>query len=66
MTNKEVIEKVPKGYRMDIPENCSENIKLLINKCWNYDSEDRPNFKNILEILKEELKKFEKKFEKKI
>lgn len=54
MSNKEVIENVLKGYRMDIPDNCSEKIGKLMKECWNYNLEDRPNFKDILQILKEE------------
>jgi serine/threonine protein kinase len=34
MTNRQVIEKVPNGYRLDAPENCPSQVYDLMKLCW--------------------------------
>jgi serine/threonine protein kinase len=34
MTNRQVIEKVPTGYRLESPENCPQEVYQLMLKCW--------------------------------
>ena len=34
MTNRQVIEKVPNGYRLAAPHNCPEEIHKLMTMCW--------------------------------
>ena len=34
MTNRQVLEQVPQGLRLERPENCPERIYSLMCKCW--------------------------------
>ena len=47
MTNEEVMEAILKGYRMPIPEYCPEPFKQLMVNCWEYNEDERADFKNI-------------------
>lgn len=49
----EVLEKIPEGFRMSIPESCPKNVFELIEQCWNQDPEKRPSFPEIEKKLKE-------------
>lgn len=51
MTNKEVVAKVPKGYRMPKPEKCPEGLYDVMQSCWTLDSNDRPDMKLIYQSL---------------
>ncbi|KAL4236807.1 hypothetical protein ACF0H5_005194 [Mactra antiquata] len=44
MSNREVLEQVPRGYRMPRPENCSNHMYEIILKCWDKSEEMRPTF----------------------
>lgn len=44
MTNREVLEQVPRGYRMPKPEICSEQMYEVMLKCWDKKEELRPTF----------------------
>ncbi|KAJ8314936.1 hypothetical protein KUTeg_007086 [Tegillarca granosa] len=50
-TNVEVLQFVRSGGQLDQPENCPQEIYQLLTKCWNFASEDRPNFTYILQQL---------------
>jgi len=51
MSNKEVIEKVLSGYRLEKPENCPNEIYQIMMQCWNKNPQERPSFKEIYNIL---------------
>ncbi|XP_019852393.1 PREDICTED: uncharacterized protein LOC100637961 [Amphimedon queenslandica] len=51
MTDEEVKEAVPKGYRMPIPKDCPEPFKQLMINCWKNHEYTRPNFRNIFIVL---------------
>ena len=51
MTNEQVMEAVPQGYRMPIPKDCPEPFKQLMINCWKQDDDERPNFKDIFDVL---------------
>jgi len=51
LNNKEVTEQVPKGLRLDKPENCSDDVWTIVKDCWLPEPEDRPRFKRIVEKL---------------
>ncbi|XP_056429663.1 megakaryocyte-associated tyrosine-protein kinase isoform X2 [Hyla sarda] len=48
---REVVEKVPHGYRMDAPENCQPVVYTLMKCCWEDDPAKRPSFKKLREKL---------------
>lgn len=39
------------GKKMEIPDYFTQYSKDLINKCWSFDPNDRPSFKDILDEL---------------
>ncbi|KAG9510684.1 V-SRC [Fragariocoptes setiger] len=49
MQNREVIERVEKGYRMQIPKGCDcpDSVYLKMCQCWDADPEKRPTFKHL-------------------
>ena len=47
MTNKQVREAVPQGYRMPEPKNCPEPFYQIMLDCWKLNDDERPNFNNI-------------------
>ena len=44
MTNKEVVDQVPNGYRMSQPTGCPDSLYDMMKKCWNSDPQSRPTF----------------------
>jgi hypothetical protein len=42
------------GERLKQPDKCPQKIFAIITKCWNADPKDRPNFENLVELLKKE------------
>jgi receptor tyrosine kinase len=53
MSNKEVMEFVKKGNRLECPESCPSIIyDELILPCWNEESK-RPSLQHIFRILKD-------------
>lgn len=44
--------KVLSGERLPIPENCPEVLALVMQMCWKDDPNDRPDFEQILDVLK--------------
>lgn len=52
LTTEEVIEKVQKGERPEFNFQISEPYRLLIEKCWSQNPDDRPTFSEIVELLK--------------
>eukprot|EP00040_Diaphanoeca_grandis_P030782 m.182709 g.182709 ORF g.182709 m.182709 type:complete len:482 (-) comp32130_c1_seq1:69-1514(-) len=55
MNQKEVVDKVTSGYRMEKPESCPKDLydKVMI-RCWEIDAKDRPSFA----YLRDKLRKF--------
>ena len=53
MSQKEVVEQVSQGYRMDKPESCPKDLyDKVIHWCWNIDAQNRPTFKDLSAKLK--------------
>ncbi|XP_041825750.1 tyrosine-protein kinase Fer isoform X2 [Melanotaenia boesemani] len=44
MTNQQAREQVEKGYRMVCPQRCPDDIYRVMQRCWQYNPEDRPKF----------------------
>ena len=47
MTNTKAREMLDSGYRMPAPEGTTDEMYKLMLKCWNYEAEARPHFKEI-------------------
>jgi len=59
MSNKETVEQILKGYRMNPPENCPPVIIQLMTKCWSHESKDRPSFQEIHDTILQVMSKDE-------
>lgn len=44
---EDVAQHVDKGYRMDSPDGCPENMYRIMHECWQKDPSLRPNFTRI-------------------
>ncbi|XP_037548128.1 tyrosine-protein kinase Fer [Nematolebias whitei] len=44
MTNQQAREQVEKGYRMTCPQRCPDEVYKVMQRCWQYNPEDRPKF----------------------
>ena len=51
MTNKQVHEAVPQGYRMPEPEGCQEPFYQIMLNCWKLNDDRRTHFNDIFKIL---------------
>ncbi|KAM9704409.1 tyrosine-protein kinase FRK isoform 2-T2 [Menidia menidia] len=47
MTNFQVVQQLPLGYRMPCPPNCSSVLYGLMTDCWKEDEQDRPTFETL-------------------
>ncbi|GFT73185.1 tyrosine-protein kinase HTK16 [Nephila pilipes] len=47
MNGTQVIQLIEANQRLIIPEDCPEKIKIIIQKCWLYNPEHRPTFKQL-------------------
>ncbi|XP_033110473.1 uncharacterized protein LOC117111633 isoform X3 [Anneissia japonica] len=45
--NRELLKLLQQGYRMERPENCSQELYSIMLSCWNDRPEDRPTFTDI-------------------
>lgn len=44
MTNQQAREQVEKGFRMSCPQRCPDDVYKVMQRCWQYNPEDRPKF----------------------
>lgn len=49
--SNQVIQLVEKGERLHKPEDCPEHVYVVMQSCWSYAPQDRPTFKELLEIF---------------
>lgn len=42
MTNYEVVQQLPKGYRMPNPSRCPKVMYEIMSDCWKENENDRP------------------------
>lgn len=52
-SQKEVVDQVAKGFRMEKPESCPKDLyDKVMMWCWKIDAKDRPSFKQLTDKLK--------------
>lgn len=47
MTNQQAREQVEKGYRMSCPQRCPDDVYKVMQRCWQYNPEERPKFSSL-------------------
>ncbi|XP_071767125.1 tyrosine-protein kinase Fer isoform X2 [Centroberyx gerrardi] len=47
MTNQQAREQVEKGYRMACPQRCPDEVYKVMQRCWQYNPEERPKFADL-------------------
>ncbi|XP_023286283.1 tyrosine-protein kinase FRK [Seriola lalandi dorsalis] len=47
MTNYQVVQRVPQGYRMQCPPNCPKVMYDIMMDCWKGNEQDRPTFETL-------------------
>ena len=53
MSQKEVVDQVATGYRMDKPDSCPSDLHTKVMAwCWEIDAKNRPSFKQLSDKLK--------------
>ncbi|XP_053254612.1 tyrosine-protein kinase Fgr isoform X2 [Podarcis raffonei] len=53
MNNREVLEQVERGYRMQCPGNCPPSLHELMVQCWKKEPEERPTFEYLQSFLED-------------
>ncbi|XP_014382046.1 protein-tyrosine kinase 2-beta isoform X1 [Alligator sinensis] len=48
LENKDVISVLEKGDRLPKPDNCPPILYTLMTRCWDYDPNERPKFKELV------------------
>jgi tyrosine-protein kinase receptor torso len=51
LSNKDVIDALQAGERLEKPQKCGSDIFALMASCWNIDAEKRQNFEEICNSL---------------
>ncbi|TMS20754.1 Tyrosine-protein kinase ZAP-70 [Larimichthys crocea] len=52
MKGPEVMRFIESGNRMECPSVCPERMYAVMNDCWTYKHEDRPDFKKVEESMR--------------
>lgn len=47
MTNLQVVQRVPLGYRMPCPPGCPQVLYDIMAECWKENEQDRPTFETL-------------------
>jgi len=55
VAGRDIHKLIKNGYRMDKPENCSQQMYQLMLSCWAANAEDRPSFTDLRNDLEEML-----------
>ncbi|KYO19744.1 proto-oncogene tyrosine-protein kinase Src isoform C [Alligator mississippiensis] len=53
MNNREVLEQVERGYRMQCPGSCPSSLHELMVQCWKKEPEERPTFEYLQSFLED-------------
>ena len=46
-----VVKKLHGGYRLPCPADCPPHLQKLMNCCWEWEPEKRPNFREVSSML---------------
>ncbi|KAL9987774.1 hypothetical protein ACROYT_G002132 [Oculina patagonica] len=49
--NKDLLSLLKRGYRLDKPDTCSEEIYSLMSDCWKENPDERPTFEQLILTL---------------
>lgn len=47
MSNYQVVQQIPRGYRMPCPPNCQKVIYDIMVECWKENEQERPTFETL-------------------
>ncbi|CAB1418331.1 unnamed protein product [Pleuronectes platessa] len=47
MTNYQVVQRIPQGYRMQCPPHCPKVMYDIMMDCWKENEQDRPTFETL-------------------
>ena len=47
ISNDDLLKRLKTGYRMEKPENCSDEVYFIMLECWSEDSHSRPSFSTL-------------------
>lgn len=50
--SQELQVRIRKGLRPQLPTNCPTNLKFIIRSCWQFRPENRPDFSDLLRLLR--------------
>uniref|UniRef100_A0A7N4V2S1 Tyrosine-protein kinase n=1 Tax=Sarcophilus harrisii TaxID=9305 RepID=A0A7N4V2S1_SARHA len=53
MNNREVLEQVERGYRMQCPPGCPPSLYEIMEQCWRQVAEERPTFEYLQSFLED-------------
>ncbi|XP_048825037.1 tyrosine-protein kinase Fgr isoform X1 [Lagopus muta] len=53
MNNREVLEQVERGYRMQCPGGCPPSLHDVMMQCWKREPEERPTFEYLQSFLED-------------
>ncbi|KAF7643411.1 hypothetical protein LDENG_00240110 [Lucifuga dentata] len=53
MTNYQVVQKIPTGYRMPSPPHCPKVLYEIMLECWKENTQERPTFETLQWKLEE-------------
>ncbi|XP_068755364.1 myoblast growth factor receptor egl-15-like isoform X3 [Montipora capricornis] len=51
MKNKQLLENLKAGYRLEKPDMCTDPVYALMTDCWNQDPDERPSFQRLYKRL---------------
>lgn len=51
--NTEIVEKISAGHRLYRPQMANENVFAIMNSCWHERPDERPTFKELVEVIKD-------------
>lgn len=51
MNKSEVMTSVQRGYRMPCPQDCPEELYVIMTSCWKSKPDDRPTFDYMQSVL---------------